>query len=242
MHKEFLELDHRPYPLPASPWIMTQTWENVLFMHYPIQYDCLRPHIPEGLEIDTFNGQAWITVLPFKITNMRVRYMPAIPLVSSFLELNVRTYVKKDGIPGIYFFSLDASELLAVVGAQASTGLPYRYARMSMRHDDNAYHFNSTRRFDQRSHMLDVSYTEGPVLIENLPDTLDHWLLERYCLYTFRLGMLLRGDIHHDKWKVTQTKVELRANSMLSFLLKKEPELCHFSKERHVYFYPFKQI
>src|SRR5437899_137300 len=110
--------DHRPYPLPKGPWVMTQTWHELLFSHWPIAPEALRPLIPAVLPLDTFEGQCWVGIIPFRMSNVRPRGAPAMPALSQFHELNVRTYVTVGGIPGVYFFSLDAGNPLAVVTAR----------------------------------------------------------------------------------------------------------------------------
>ena len=111
MHRALTEIAHRPWPIPPGPWIMAQSWHNLLFAHWPIdaaRLRTLRPLIPAALEIDTFDGEAWIGVVPFRMSGVRLRGTPALPTLSAFPELNVRTYVKRDGKPGVWFFSLDA--------------------------------------------------------------------------------------------------------------------------------------
>src|SRR5436305_14150043 len=117
-------VDHRPWPLPAGPWLMTQTWHELLFAHRPIKPSELRPLVPPSLSLDTFEGQCWAGVVPFHVSNVRPRWLPAIPEVSRFVELNVRTYVTVNGIPGVYFFSLDASNPIAVTMARTMFHLP----------------------------------------------------------------------------------------------------------------------
>src|SRR5947207_7616312 len=108
---------HRPWPLPKGPWIMTQTWDNLLFAHWPISPDAMRQVVPPALELDTYDGKAWLGIVPFEITDFRPRSFPGIPGLSTFPEINVRTYVTLGGKPGVYFFSLDAANLPAVIGA-----------------------------------------------------------------------------------------------------------------------------
>src|SRR5438128_1258865 len=113
--KEILaQTEHRPWPLPDAPWVMRQTWYDLLFAHWPIAADVMRAHIPPQLELDTFDGQAWVGVVPFGMSNVYPRLTMPVPGLSYFLELNVRTYVTVGGKPGVYFFSLDASNRMAV--------------------------------------------------------------------------------------------------------------------------------
>lgn len=239
MYKEYKELEHRPYELPASPWLMTQVWRDLLFMHFPVSADIVKSYIPGDLELDTFENKAWISIIPFRITNMRARGLPLIPYLNAYLELNVRTYVTYKGIPGIYFFSLDADHLLAVAGARALAGLPYKRAAMSFHKNEKDMEVVSQRIGSTET--LKVSYRSGSILFEPLPGSIDHWLLERYCLYTYWGGSLLRGDIHHDKWKVTAAEASIHTNTMTSFSLS-QPPLLHYSNRRRFFFYPLKKV
>ncbi len=116
---------HRPWPLPEGPWIMTQSWHDLLFAHWPVAADLLRARVPPGLELDLFERQAWLGVIPFHMTNVAPRGVPALPFVSAFPEINVRTYVRVGDKPGVYFFSLDAGNPLAVSVARGMFHLPY---------------------------------------------------------------------------------------------------------------------
>ncbi len=138
------QLAHRPWPLPAGPWVMAQTWHDLLFAHWPVPIATLRPHIPTCLAIDTFEGQAWLAVVPFRMSGVRLRGTPA-PWLSAFPELNVRTYVAADGKPGVWFFSLDAGNPLAVAIARAWFHLPYFRARMSCEERNDWIEYKSER-------------------------------------------------------------------------------------------------
>src|SRR5436190_21397121 len=118
--------EHRAIAPPARPWIMWQRWHDLLFAHWPLPPEVLRPLVPSGLTLDTFSGQAWISVVPFRMTGIRPRWLPAPPGMSATPELNVRTYVTVDGKPGVYFFSLDAALYPAVVVARTMFRLNYR--------------------------------------------------------------------------------------------------------------------
>src|SRR2546430_17418445 len=122
---------HRPWPLPRAPWVMAQTWEDLVFLHWPMDPDDLRARLPRGLSLDTYRGDAWVSITPFVVTGLRPRGSPAVPGLSSFAETNVRTYVTRDGKPGVWFFSLDASSRLAVTAAQALDHLPYHRAEVT---------------------------------------------------------------------------------------------------------------
>src|SRR3954470_12132467 len=151
---------------PGWP-IMYQTWAKLLFMHWPIAADRLRPLIPSRLTIDTFDGSAWIGMTPFTMSGIRPVLFPPLPGLSQSHELNVRTYVHLDGVPGVWFFSLDASNPLAVWGARLGFHLPYFQARMMLKEEEATIHFTS-----HRSHRAappadcEVIWTRG----ESLPE------------------------------------------------------------------------
>ncbi len=123
---------HRPWPLPTAPWIMTQRWNDLLFLHYSLDPELVRAKVPNVLTLDTYRQRAWVTVAPFWINHLRPPGVPSVPWFSNFNEINVRTYVSYDGKPGVYFFSLDASNLSAVWGARVFYRLPYWQASMKV--------------------------------------------------------------------------------------------------------------
>ena len=242
----FKETDQRPYPLPRRPWVMTQVWNDLLFLHYSIDPDLLRSHVPKELEIDTFKGEAWISIIPLKITGSRVRKTPALPVLSSYIELNVRTYVVYKGVPGIYFFSLDANSLANVLGARGVTALPYKLAVMQFKQKDNEFYMKSERVGAQDAYQFEVSYVREEKMTETDQDTVDFWLLERYCMYSYYGKHILRGDIHHDAWKVSDVSATIHKNTMLSFLPNEqalsEPRLLHYARMKRFLFYPLKKV
>src|SRR5262252_7169248 len=138
-------LAHRPYPPPAAPWAMTQTWYKLLFAHWPISTEAMRPLIPAPLELDTYDGQGWLGVVPFGMTRVYPRGTFPVPWLSRFLEMNVRTYVTFGGKPGVWFFSLDAANLAAVALARGFFHLPYYHARMRLAEHDGWIHYTSYR-------------------------------------------------------------------------------------------------
>src|SRR3984893_12789066 len=137
---------HRPWPLPRGPWIMKQEWHDLLFAHWAVTVEVLRPLIPRALEIDAFGGQAWLGVVPFRMAGGRMRGTPGVPGFSRFPELNVRTYVVRDGKPGVWFFSLDAANAVAVRGARTLFHLSYFLAAMSCAEDAGWIRYQSQRK------------------------------------------------------------------------------------------------
>src|ERR671913_672126 len=136
---------HRPYPVPSGPWALSMRWQNLLFMHWPVREEVLRPLIPSALTLDTFDGSAWLGVVPFRMSGVRPRSLPRVPWLSNFPELNVRTYVTAEGRPGIWFFSLDAHNPVAVRLARATFHLPYFDAEMSCHHSGGKILYRSVR-------------------------------------------------------------------------------------------------
>src|ERR1700694_511662 len=146
MHPLLFITDHRPFPLPRGPWIMKQNWHDLLFAHWEVAAEQVRRLVPDSLDLDLFGGKAYVAVAPFHMSGIRARALPALPGLRRFPELNVRTYVRYRGIPGVYFFSLDAANLAAVWSARAAYGLPYFHAEMSSRSSGETIEYSSRRR------------------------------------------------------------------------------------------------
>lgn len=244
MHKEFWETAQRPYPLPTEPWAMTQVWDHLLFCHWPVPVEILREHVPTILNIDLFEGQAWIGIIPFEVNNMRVRGMPKIPLLNSYLELNVRTYVTYKNTPGVYFFSLDVDKLQMVLAAKIGSLLPYRKAIMELDVKDDHTCFRSNLDDVEKEHFaLRYRALTEPYLPDET--SLHYWLFERYCFFLVKYKNLYRGDIHHDRWRVSGAEVDIQSNSMAAFLPRKylEPKpLAHLSMKKQVFGWKLKKL
>src|SRR6267378_5798420 len=182
------QVAHRPWPLPAGPWVMAQIWHDLLFAHWPVDAALLRPLVPPQLQIDTFGGQAWLAVVPFRMTGVRLRGTPPLPWLSRFPELNVRTYVTYGGKPGVYFFSLDADNAPAVWAARTFYHLPYFQAAMTVQgRADGIYH--SSRRHS-RAAEFGGHYRPVSEVRLSAKGSIEHWLTERYCLYTTHCGLV----------------------------------------------------
>lgn len=210
------ETAHRPWPLPQSPWLMTQSWHNLLFAHWPVDAELLRGRLPAGLSLDLYDGQAWIGVVPFRMTNVAPRFVPALPFVSEFAELNVRTYVTVGGKPGVYFFSLDAESSMAVAAARALLHLPYFTARMEVRCDGLFVDYAS-RRTDSDGSPAEFAarYQPSGHPCEPIAGSLDYFLTERYCLYNVDARFrLYRLEIHHLPWKLQPASASIATNTM----------------------------
>jgi uncharacterized protein len=216
---------------------MAQSWHELLFAHWPVPLDAIRPHVPPALAIDTFEGRAWLGVVPFRMTGVRLRLTPALPWLSSFPELNVRTYVSFGGKPGVWFFSLDAANPVAVAAARTWFGLPYFRARMNCWETNGWVHYHSERTHaGAPSAVLQAAYRPHGELFEARSETLDHFLTERYCLYAAKSGgRLYRGEIHHPAWQLQRAEAEIAQNSMAEALgpaLPSQSPLLHFARRQ----------
>lgn len=235
---------HRPWPLPLSPWLIGQQWDHLLFAHWPVAAEALRPLIPARLELDTFEKQAWLGIVPFDIRVFRLR---GIPLLPAFLELNVRTYVTAGGRPGVWFFSLDAANALAVSSARWWYHLPYFNAAMSLRVDRDTVAYASRRTHHAApSAEFEARYRPVGAVYRSQPGTLDHWLTERYCLYAAdRSGRLYRGEIHHAPWPLQPAEAELRVNTMTlahGVRLPDTAPLLHYARRLEVAIWPVRAM
>jgi len=212
-HAIMQETAHRPWPMPARPWVMTQTWNDLLFAHWPVDAAAIRGIVPASFELDLFDGQAWIGVVPFHMTNVAPRFVPALPYVSAFPELNVRTYVRVDDKPGVFFFSLDAGNVVAVGAARTLLNLPYYSADMQVEPAD-AVRYRSRRRSAPHAEFQGTYRALG----DRHPPaagTLEYFLTERYCLYAVDHKFhAYRLDIHHAPWPLEAAEAEIAVNTM----------------------------
>ena len=196
---------------------MVQRWHHLLFAHWRCPIEDLRPLIPAALEIETFDGSPWISVIPFYMTGVRMRGTLPVPTAHAFEELNVRTYVTLDGRPGVWFFSLDAASSLAVIGARVGISLPYFRASMRMAIADGVVSYESDRwPIAGPPASFHGTYRGLGGGAEPAPGTLDHFLTERYSLYASDGKRLWRGDIFHERWKLEAAEARIDRNSMIA--------------------------
>jgi uncharacterized protein YqjF (DUF2071 family) len=233
MHPLLLETGHRTAPLPRRPWIMLQTWHDLLFAHWAISPERLRPLVPQELELDLCEGHAYVAVVPFWMSGIRARWAPPLPGLHRFAELNVRTYVRYKGIPGVYFFSLDAASRMAVWGARWGYHLPYFFAAMSVKSIGEKLHYSSRR--VERPQPAEFAGRYWPVSASRRrePGSLEHFFTERYCLYTVDGGKVARGYIHHLPWSLQDAEAEIDVNTMAQaagIVLPETKPLLHFSR------------
>ena len=227
--------EHRTFRMPNSPWVLRQEWHDLLFAHWPVPVELLRQKVPQQLELDLWRGEAYLGVIPFVIRNFRARGGPAIPVISHFAEINVRTYVTYKGIPGVYFFSLDAANLSAVLGARLMYGLPYFHARFKIGRRSDDIQYQSQRLQRPRPAEFRASYRPVSEIQGWRPssEAVERFVSERYCLYAVSKRRVYRTNIHHVPWPLQLASAELETNSMaepLGIPLTGSPPLLHFSK------------
>jgi uncharacterized protein YqjF (DUF2071 family) len=237
--------EHRSWPLPEGSWIMGQTWENLLFAHWRAPAASLRTHLPVGLELDLYENEAWIGITPFRVSGLRARGLPPLPFVSSFLEINARTYVTAGGKPGIWFFSLDASSELAVQAARYGYRLPYFRADMRAEWREGFLSYESRRR-DPRGAPAAFrgEYRPSGDVLDPDPRSLAHFLTERYCLYTTDGERLKRGEIHHEPWPLQAAEATIAENTMPpeGIALLDDDPLLHFSARQDVVIWALEDV
>ncbi len=239
-HPAFRQIEHRPWPLPDRPWTLTQRWEDLLFVHWPIAPSAIRDAIPSELEIDLFDGSAWIGLVPFDMKAVTKRGFPAPSALCDFPEINVRTYVSYGGKAGVWFFSLDVPSSLAAWAARTFFHLPYSSATMAVQREKGAIDYRHAR----GSLAFEGRY--GPIgEVESFPsDSFEAWSTERYCLYTVdRKGRLLRGQIQHPKWALQAAELEISRNTLTQAfdLGERHPSLL-YSKSIDVVVYPLERV
>jgi uncharacterized protein YqjF (DUF2071 family) len=208
---------------------MRQTWNHVAFLHWPYDPAVVRPLIPRELELDLFDGAAWVGLVPFLVTGLTLPHSPAVPWLSRFPETNVRTYVTDPaGRRGVWFFSLDAARLAAVAGARAGYGLPYFWAKMRVRAGLQGVEYRSRRRF-RRGHS-DLAITKGDAIGDQ--SERDVFLTARFRLYTRRLGRTVCARVEHPQWPLHTARVLRLEDSLVREAGLPPPErdpLAHFA-------------
>jgi uncharacterized protein len=216
--------DHRPYALPTGGWKYYQEWNNALFLHWAIPVDILKTYLPQKLNLDTFNGEVYVSLVAFTMHKIRPKNFPAVKYISDFDEINLRTYIDNDGKKGVYFLNIEAGKKLSVFIAKKLSGLPYEKANITR--SKNRY--ASTNII--KNYQIDTEFEIGEELSDKTD--LDRWLTERYCLYLDKNNEVFRYDIHHKEWKlkkveISQLKLRYKIGGINPF--NRKPDLTHYS-------------
>jgi uncharacterized protein YqjF (DUF2071 family) len=214
---------------------MGQTWDDLLFVHYRVPVERLRPLVPGGLELQEHSGSGWLGVTPFVVTGLRARGLLPLPFASSFRELNVRTYVTRDGKPGIWFFSLDASSRLAVEAARRLYRLPYFEAEISLRRRGEQILYDCSR---DDGKAFSAAYRPNGEVFTAEPGSLEHFLTERYCLYAEHEDALYRAEVHHRPWPLQPAEAHVDLNTMPPVKVSQGDPVVHYSARQDVVIWP----
>jgi uncharacterized protein len=225
-------------------WLWSQDWLDLLFAHWPVPVAALRPHVPPALDIDTLDETAWVSLVAFRLERIRRRWLPSPSFLTDSFELNFRTYVRHRGESGIYFLSIHASNPLLIGLARLATPLPYQSARMSYNRQESSVRFNAHRPIaDGMDRRFAANFTPLGQESRAKPGSLDHWLVERYCLFVEGpRSRLLRTVVEHPPWEVQSVQAQVTANTMgdpFGMNLTTAPTIAHFSKGVRAFIWPF---
>ncbi len=246
MHPSMTRLDHRPWPLPAGRWTLRQSWRDLLFAHWPVPAADLRKLVPDGLNLEEYDGTAWVGVVPFRIVGLMRRPFPDLPGVSAFPELNLRLYVERDGKPGVWFLSLDAANALAVWAARRFFYLPYWRARINFSAGADGFRFRSDRVGPAPAVGFEAAYRPAAEPFEARPGSLEAFLVERYCLYARSAdGRLYRGEVHHAPWPLQRAEGSVDAGELLrphGLSVGGNAPVLHYSRGVDVVVWPFERL
>ena len=242
-------VEHRPWLPPDAPWLLSQSLNDLLFAHFAIDKATLRRLVPDVFTLDLYDGIAWLTISPFSSSHARPKGIPPLPGLSFFSQMNVRTYVTVEGKPGLYYFSADASNLSAVWFARVFFRMQYWHASIEMksrnvetldaenREMERAIHFRSKRLHGPSARdgaaKFEAVYSAASRAERARRGSLDEFLTERYCMYSWNRRRIYRTEIHHQPWPLQQASTQIIANSVadpLGLSLPTEPDLCHFSR------------
>ena len=248
MQKYLFRTSHKPRPLPPGRWAVTQRWNDLLFAHWPLPASAIAPLLPEWMEVDTFQDTAWLGAVPFWLDRIKIRGVPPVPGVRGFPDLNLRTYVRDQftRTPGIYCFSIDASNLLAVGVARMVYHLPYHWAEMRLEQRSNReFEFFSRRRFSGRPVAFKARYRGlGPTRrsVEMRGGSFEHFITERSCLFSCdRAGHPIRASLHYVPWPLEDAEAEIERNDLAASIGIKLPNVepvLHYSRRLAVYVWP----
>lgn len=215
---------HRPWPIPSKEWKFYQEWNDAIFLHYQVDLNVLKKFVPTELEIDLFEGVAWVSIVAFTMEKIRPKYLPAFPPVSNFDEINIRTYVKSNGKTGVYFLSIEGGKQISCNIAKGISELPYRYSTIHRKND--TYKSHNTLYGDR----LHIAYTVGDS--NKNKSNLDRWLTERYALFQDAGEAINEFEIHHVEWPINEIEIhQLEVDySRFDPLIPTHPNLTQYSR------------
>ncbi|MDC3388302.1 DUF2071 domain-containing protein [Flavobacteriaceae bacterium] len=215
---------HRPWKMPTESWKFYQEWNSVIFLHWQVELSELKKLVPKELEIDTFDGKAWVSIVAFTMEKIRPKNIPYFPPISNFDEINIRTYVKSNNKTGVYFLSIEGGKTLSCKIAKVMSGLPYRYSKI--KRSENHYESNNTDFNDK----LNIQFSIGQGITEKTK--LDKWLTERYALFQDTEKSINEFEIHHLEWSINEIILENLEFNYPKFdkLITNQPNKIQYSK------------
>lgn len=216
------DLGHRPWPLPQRSWTFHQHWKDIVFCHWSVDAEVLRSYVPDNLDLDLHNGKAWLTIICFSMNGLRPRFLPSVPAVSDFHQLNIRTYVKYKGKPGVYLLHVDVEKFLPSVLGTLFSGVTFNKADITRK--KNKY---SSRVKDKGTNLLLEYDTESG---QTSNDQMNEWMFERYAFFQIEEGEVFSFDLHHEKWSLQDVRIENFTvdNPDFNPLLVGKPQLAHY--------------
>jgi uncharacterized protein YqjF (DUF2071 family) len=226
----------RTYPLPSTTWKYYQQWHDSIFLHWSIPAEKIEDLLPPGLQLDKFDGKAWVSLVAFEVQKMRVHYLPTFPYISDYKEINVRTYVTHKGTKGIYLLSIETDKLIDVILTRAFIGLPYIKSDIKtyIKPDKKKTDINFSSFNDDNEYFLDISFQQNGLSMKK--SELDSWLTERHCLYNYQNNKLYRHHIHHKEWDFEEIDISIWDidYDFKNLSLNINPDKIHFSKKHEV--------
>ena len=231
--------------MPSRKHSLVQEWRYLTFMHWKVDSEKIIPYLPKGLELDLYKGQAYVSVIPFLMKNVRPRLAIPLPGVSTFPEFNIRTYVKKNGKPGVLFLTLDAQSRITCFYAPRAFGLPYRYSKGHISHKENTYAWYSKREEDSLELEGSSQIIDGQKISKL--GSIEEFLFERYCFYTNYKKSLFIAHTKHNPWIFYNAKVNIKKNNLtesydLGITNVLKPDLSHMADGVFVYAWSLEQV
>ena len=228
-------------PRRRGPWLLAMRWHDLLFAHWPLDPTQVAPHLPPALELDTWDGAAWVGLVPFTMSGVRLRPLPPLPGSHAFDEVNVRTYVRAGGRAGVWFFSLDAASRSAVEAARLSLGLPYLHADFAVRAEGDGVDYRA-RRIDGRAPAGALAMRYRPIgPAQTHADAFTAWLTARFSMFSRRAGTLLRTDIVHEPWPLAPAAADIDVETLVAadgLARPDSPPILHFARRLDVRAWP----
>jgi uncharacterized protein YqjF (DUF2071 family) len=238
--KALEEAAHRPWPPPEEAWTQAQTRRDVLFAHWRVDIAELARLLPPDLPLDTYEGEAWLGMVPFGLANLRLRGLPPVPRLS-FGQLDIGTYVTFEGRPGIWLCSVDVSNPLLLEAAKRVHRLPAYRARISSICRPDVHGYTRTSEVRREGLSFEARYREAGEPFAAEPGSLDHFLTERYCIYTADGGRLYRAELHHAPWRLQRAEGTIESCTIAPVALEDEPHLL-YSAAQDVLIWPLEEV